>query len=110
MTTTLSSPIADLNDQFRTTFMGGQVFMTQGVQALGEDAVARIVGEVRAFDRFDEDYDPHGEHDFGVLEHGGEKLFWKIDYYDKTLTYGSPDPADPSKTTRVLTILLASEY
>lgn len=110
MTTTLSSPIAELNDRFRKTFMGGQVFVTQGVQALGEAAVARIVAQVRAFDRFDEDNDPHGEHDFGVLEDAGEKLFWKIDYYDKTLTYGSPDAADPSKTTRVLTILLASEY
>ncbi len=110
MTTTLSSPIAEINDRFRKTLIGGQVFMTQGVQALGDDAVARIVAAVRSFDRFDEDNDPHGEHDFGVLEHAGEKLFWKIDYYDKTLTYGSPDPADPSKTTRVLTILLASEY
>jgi len=52
----------------------------------------------------------HGERDFGVFEHQGQKLFWKIDYYDPTLSFGSEDPTDLSKTHRVLTILLASEY
>jgi hypothetical protein len=110
MTTTSTSRIAELNDQFRKTFQGGQVFMTRGIQALGPEAIRRLVDQVQRFDRFNEDNDPHGEHDFGVLEEGGEKVFWKIDYYDPTLTYGSADPADPTKTTRVLTILLASEY
>ena len=110
MTTINTSRIAALNDQVRKTLRGGQVFVTQGVQALGPDAVGRILGLVRAFDRFDEDNDPHAEHDFGVIEDQREKVFWKIDYYDPTLSFGSADPADPAKTTRVLTILLASEY
>ena len=37
-------------------------------------------------------------------------VFWKIDAYDRTLEFGSDDPADPSVTRRVLTIMLASEY
>ncbi|MCP5386899.1 MAG: DUF3768 domain-containing protein [Novosphingobium sp.] len=31
-------------------------------------------------------------------------------YYDPSLTYGSDDPADPAQTTRVLTVMLTSEY
>jgi hypothetical protein len=54
--------------------------------------------------------DPHGEHDFGNFTLAGRKFFWKIDYYDAAMEFGSEDPADPSKTTRVLTIMLASEY
>ena len=62
------------------------------------------------FDRFDEDNDPYGEHDFGALEVEGERLFFKIDYYDHDLSAHSPDPADPSVTKRLLTIMLADEY
>lgn len=62
------------------------------------------------FNDFTEDNDPHGEHDFGAIEVGQEKLFWKIDYYDKVKQYHSPDAGDPVVTERVLTLMLASEY
>ena len=66
--------------------------------------------KVEMFDSFTEDNDPHGERDFGAFEHEGQRIFWKIDYYDRSLTYGSENPADPQQTVRVLTIMLASEY
>ena len=52
----------------------------------------------------------YGEHDFGSFTLHGHKLFWKSDYYDTVCEFGSEDPADPAKTTRVLTIMLADEY
>jgi hypothetical protein len=104
-------PIAQLNDALRTTFTGGHVMLTEGIQALPDEAKATVIAEVQGFQSFTEDNDPHGEHDFGAFDLAGAgKVFWKIDYYDLTLTMGSRDPADPSRTTRVLTIMLASEY
>lgn len=102
--------IRELNDRLRTTFEGGRLMMTCGVRALGPDRVAQVIALVQTFNRFDESNDPHGEHDFGAFDDGGERFFWKIDYYDQSLTYHSEDAADPSKTIRVLTIMLSSEY
>jgi hypothetical protein len=99
-----------LNDRLRTTFTGGRVFTTAGVAALSETLKADVLQRVRTFDRFDGDNDPHREHDFGSFEIGGEQFFFKIDYYNRDLDGGSEDPADPDATTRVLTIMLASEY
>lgn len=47
--------------------------------------------------------------DFGSFEYAGKCIMWKIDYYDQEWS-GSPDPADPAVTTRVLTVMLAEEY
>ena len=105
-----STRIRDLNDAFRSTFVCGTVVITAGVEALPPDQRRSILAEVRAFDAFTEDNDPHEEHDFGVVEHGGVRCLWKIDYYDREMEMLSPDPADPSVTTRVLTIMLADEY
>jgi hypothetical protein len=99
-----------LNDNFRTTFIGGQVVMTQGVSELPLDTKARALMAVRSFDKFTSDNDPHREHDFGSFEIEGEVYFFKIDYYALDMDGGSEDPADPEKTTRVLTIMRADEY
>ena len=110
MTERKSRRIAELNDGLRRTFEGGLVVRTPGVEALGPELVARVQGEVRAFAAFTEDNDPYGEHDFGSLEVDGRRLFWKIDCHDRQARYGSPDPADPGVTLRVLTVMLAEEY
>ena len=102
--------IRELNDATRRFFTDGRVFVTSGVAALPPEAQAAILERVRTFADFTPDNDPYGEHDFGSFEHGAQTIFWKIDCYDREMNFGSPDPADPSVTTRVLTIMLAEEY
>jgi hypothetical protein len=106
-----SARIRVLNDNFRSTFLGGQVVMSAGVAELPLGTRAQVVVNVQNFAEFNENNDPYGEHDFGSFEVAGETFFWKIDYYDrKSMEYGSEDPADPAMTTRVLTIMFAGEY
>ncbi|MBB3953068.1 DUF3768 domain-containing protein [Aureimonas jatrophae] len=102
--------IASLNDALRQTFRGGHVVMTRGVSAFGEAVRGRVLAGVKRFDAFTTDNDPHGEHDFGSVTVEGTVFFWKIDPYDLDLRGGSPDPADPDVTCRVLTIMRADEY
>lgn len=103
--------ISDLNDAFRREGqVGGQWMLTRGIVEQGAVVVAKAIRAVRLFDRFDPENDPYGEHDFGSVEVDGQRLFWKIDYYDRSLSYGSSDPANPAVTCRVITLMLASEY
>jgi hypothetical protein len=100
--------IRELNDQFRQTMRGGRLMLTRGI--VGRDDTNAILDRVRQFNTLSEGNDPYGEHDFGAFDHAGDKVFWKIDYYDPELVQGSEDPSDPAVTTRVLTIMLADEY
>lgn len=99
-----------LNDNFRTTFVGGRVVFTEMVAALPRDTKAQVILAVQSFNAFDTDNDPYQEHDFGSFTLAGASYFFKIDYYSLDMSAGSDDPADPSVTTRVLTIMHASEY
>lgn len=103
-----SAAIARLNDAARTSFIGCRVVITQGIA--GIDDLDGLYSKVRSFDEFTERSDPYGEHDFGAVEHEGQTVFWKFDYYDVDLLMHSPDPADPAVTCRVLTVMLAEEY
>ena len=103
-----NAKVIKLNDTFRQSLVGGALVVTHGIAALAAEDLAAIIAKVRSFDAFTEDNDPHGEHDFGEIEHSGEKIFWKIDCYDRQVEYHS-DPEDP-EAHRVLTIMLASEY
>ena len=103
------SAVARLNDQFRR-HPGAGWMMTAGIVAKGPLFALAATSAVRAFDCFTDDNDPNGEHDFGSFSLCGERLFWKIDYYDQDLSFGSDDPSDPAVTRRIMTIMLASEY
>lgn len=103
-----SATIACLNDAARTSFNGCRVVITPGIA--GIDDLDGLYAKVRSFDEFTERNDPYGEHDFGAVEHKGQTVFWKFDYYDVDMLMHSPDPADPAVTCRVLTVMLAEEY
>ena len=105
-----SRKIALLNDAFRMTFLGGTVTVTAGLHLLGDEFVKAALLAVREFTTFTAENDPHGEHDFGALAVENRKLFWKIDYFDPTMTIGADDPTNIDSTRRVLTVMLAEEY
>ena len=102
--------IRELNDRLRVEGQGGMIHMTNGIAALGLATVNAIFKAIAGFSAFTEDNDPYGEHDCAVMEVEGHRIIWKIDCYDRSRTYHSPDAADPKVTVRVMTVMLASEY
>lgn len=106
--------IRELNDAFRKDVPFprlGKTLLTRGVNALRPHKVMQLFAHVREFDDFSADNDPYREHDFGSITFDGEKFYFKIDYYAKDdPDLGSEDPSDPTKTQRVMTVMLASEY
>ncbi len=98
------SEIARKNDVFRK--LGFGVTMTIGASTLPD--ITGLMQQIRAYDEFTEDNDPYHERDFGSLIWHGQKVFWKIDYYNETLTEGRDPLASDCK--RVMTVMLASEY
>jgi hypothetical protein len=109
--------IRELNDALRTStdpvlrlIINSQLVITRGVASRGDDFFKRALAAVRAFDDFTPDNDQHNEHDMAFLDVDGERIFFKVDYYDPELERHSDDPSDPAITRRVLTIGLAEDY
>ena len=119
--------IARLNDLARQAMgIACTVVATVGFRSLTDADQSCVRELIATFDAFTEDNDPHGERDFGciyqlgdgrwtterprVREDQRERVFWKLDYYDRDLQCASEDAADPDITQRVLTIMLADEY
>lgn len=98
-----------LNDRLRRGGLSGMVVGSAGFVALDAVTQLAVFGAVRSFDAFTEANDPWSEHDCAVVEVMGLRILWKIDTYDRSLTLASPDPADPTVTRRVLTVMLAEE-
>ena len=99
---------------------------TTGITSLPLKDQSATRQKVETFDAFTPDNDPHGERDFGCIyqlaggrwttarprlrEDERERVFWKLDYYDRAMRFASEDAADPARTRRVLTIMLSDEY
>jgi hypothetical protein len=84
------------------------VVVSGGVAALPGPVQAAVMAAVQTFADFTPDSD--GEHDCAALAVEGHRVLFTIDYHDMHLRGGSPDPADPGVTRRVLTIMLSEEY
>lgn len=119
--------IARLNDLARQAMgVACTAVATVGFRSLPDADQSEVRELIETFDAFDEDNDPHGERDFGTIYQLGdgrwtterprvrdderERVFWKFDYYDRDLQFGSEDAANSAVTRRVLTIMLSDEY
>ena len=119
--------IARLNDLARKAMgVACTAAATVGFRSLPDADQSQVRELIETYDAFDEDNDPHGERDFGTIYQLGdgrltterprsrgderERVFWKFNYYDRDLRFGSEDAANPAITRRVLTIMLADEY
>lgn len=108
--------IAILNDRCRQGLdRGARTVITRNCLAriAGDKGVvaeilaqAAIMGAVRGAS-FDRD---SPERDMAAVTVNEVRILFKIDYYDEKLEFGSEDPADAAKTTRVLTIMLPEDY
>jgi hypothetical protein len=92
--------IIALNDQLRTTFRGGRVQMTKSVYELDDRLRGRALSVLARYDKFHSE----SEHDWGTFIFAGFSFEWRIEYRSKDGMGTSPDPADPDKTLRVLTL------
>ena len=119
--------IARLNDEARQAMgVACTAVATVGFRSLPDADQSCVRALIETFDAFDEDNDPHGERDFGTIyqlvcgrwtterprvrDDERERVFWKLDYYDRQMEFASDDAASPAITRRILTIMLSDEY
>jgi hypothetical protein len=102
--------IRRLNEQFRTTFRGGQILLTASIAALPSADKAAGLQAVADFKAFNEENDPHQERDYGAFDLSGREWWFKIDYFNLNMDAASEDPADPAKTKRIMTVGLAMDW
>lgn len=119
--------IARLNDQARQAMgVACTAVATVGFRSLPDADQSSVRELIETFDAFDDDNDPHGERNFGTIyqlvcgrwtterppsrDDERERVFWKLDYYDRAMRFASEDAANPAITRRVLTIMLSDEY
>ena len=74
--------------------------MTRSVFDLDAQLRGRALAVMARYNKFDADSD----HDVGVFIFAGYSFEWHIEYRSSDGEGVSPDPSDPSKTFRVLTL------
>ena len=110
MCTKKTEQIQRLNDMLRQKQIGGRIMITPGVLQLDAEDRKSLLGMIAEFDAFSSFNDPYGEHDCATIEFNGGQYIWKIDYYDLSLSFHSPDCSDPFITERVMTVMRSEEY
>lgn len=96
--------IRDRNDAIRKNWAfddRNKLMLTRAV--INSPHRQEIMLACQNYNDFNSDVDPHGEHDFGSFDVGGETWWFKIDYYDENLEFHGHDRI-------TLTIMHASEY
>ena len=108
--------IAALNDALRKNPVDralGQVLVSAGIAGEGLAFRAKVLSTITAMTAkdFKKGNDPYRERDFNSFSVDGTLCLFKIDYFAKDdLRRASEDPSDPARTTRVMTVMLASDY
>jgi hypothetical protein len=109
--------VGQANNRFRQQVLLGdpgnhRILATAGIKALGPDPVREILQVILSFreEDFREGFNPWGDRDFIVIDYQGKRIFAKIDTYDPSMEFMSPDPADDRVTIRVLTVMFDFEY
>jgi hypothetical protein len=104
-----AAELAEINDTLRKSLCNvpcrgvvGRLMASARVAELPRAEFEYLLAEVIKFNQFNEDNDPHAEHDFGRIELFGHTWFWKFSYYDQNLIYFG-------HTVHVLMIMHSSE-
>lgn len=120
------NPVRDLNDRARAGTLANARFvftqtllshLTEHIRQPFERTVAKALTQraliaAAADQEFDPGNDPYGEHDFGAVMHGDQRVLWKIDVYqnDGTFSWGAEDPGNPDTSYRIVTFMLPEDY
>lgn len=111
-----TAKIRKLNDDLRKFGPGpwNKLFLTHMMSQTPMPLRLKVFSAVQSFNDFNEDNDPYGEHDCAIMDVKDadgtvHRIFFKIDYYDTDLRYGSEAPWNERMCRRVLTIGFAEE-
>lgn len=99
-----SNAYANSTTTFATRFAAAKLYSRQALQ-LPDMVKAAALHQVSTFKDFNEANDPHGEHDFLKFKVCDRDFIFSIVYYDLDMACASPDPADPSVTVRLGTLM-----